>query len=155
MFDVETANIAWKRLENFEVHFRGPVGSIEGPSQVLDAMRVHLSVPRVPRYVFCCLECNKYGQFPSVGIFGPPWLIRFWAYPYFSLYYQPGWFLLKKKSLPSLAWPLPLLCISIYNIIYTVVCQHCTLYTENVNVHLLLSSWSQISPCIHKFWEQF
>ena len=39
-------------LENFEVHFRGPVGSIEGPSRVLDLMRVHLSVPRASFSLF-------------------------------------------------------------------------------------------------------
>ena len=39
-------------LVNHKVHFRGPVGSIEGPCLVLDLMRVHLCVPRVPWYVF-------------------------------------------------------------------------------------------------------
>ena len=34
--------------KKFEVHLRGPVGSIEGPRRVVDLMRVHLCVPRVP-----------------------------------------------------------------------------------------------------------
>ena len=79
MFDVETANTAWKRLENFEVHFRGPVGSIEGPSRVLDLMRVHLSVPRVPWYVFCCLEVHtiaNMANFLGGPIWPPPGLIK-------------------------------------------------------------------------------
>ena len=79
MFDVETAYTAWKRLENFEVHFRGPVGSIEGPSRVLDLMRVHLSVPRVPWYVFCCLEVHtiaNMANFLGGPIWPPPGLIK-------------------------------------------------------------------------------
>ena len=43
MYNIEIANTAWKRLENFEVHFRGPVGSIEGPSQVLDRVQKTLN----------------------------------------------------------------------------------------------------------------
>ena len=34
------------------VHFRGPVGSIEGPWLVLDPMEVRSCVPRVPWNVF-------------------------------------------------------------------------------------------------------
>ena len=48
MYNAEIANTAYKRLENFEVDFRGPVGSMEGPRRVLDLMRVYLCVPRVP-----------------------------------------------------------------------------------------------------------
>ena len=37
----------------------GPVGSIEGPWLVLDPMGVSSSIPRVPWYDFCCLECKN------------------------------------------------------------------------------------------------
>ena len=44
---VKCANgiLAWIFLENHEVHFRGPVGSIEGPRLVLDPMEVRSCVP--------------------------------------------------------------------------------------------------------------
>ena len=34
-------------------------GSIEGPRQVLDPMRVDLRLPRVPWFHFCCIECKN------------------------------------------------------------------------------------------------
>ena len=48
MYNAEIENTVLKRLENFEVYLRGPVGSMEGPRWVLDLMRVYLCVPRVP-----------------------------------------------------------------------------------------------------------
>ena len=59
VYDVEIANEACKWLDNFEVHFRGPVGSIEGPRLVLDPMEVRSCVPRVPWNVLYCLECKN------------------------------------------------------------------------------------------------
>ena len=48
MYNAEKANTALKRLGKFEVDFRDPVGSMEGPRWVLDLMRVYLCVPKVP-----------------------------------------------------------------------------------------------------------
>ena len=45
--------------KNHKVHFRGRVGSIEGPRMVLETMDVWSYVPRVPWNVLCCLECNN------------------------------------------------------------------------------------------------
>ena len=45
-----------KIFEYFEVHFRDPVGSMEGPRLVSDPMGVSSCVLRVPWYGFCCLE---------------------------------------------------------------------------------------------------
>ena len=46
-------------IMNHKVHFRGPVGSIEGPRLVLDPMVVRSCFLRVPRNVFCCLVCKN------------------------------------------------------------------------------------------------
>ena len=46
-------------LKNHKVHFKGRVGSIEGPRMVLDTMEVWSCVPRVPWNVFCCLVCKN------------------------------------------------------------------------------------------------
>ena len=40
--------LAWIFLENHEVHFRVPVGSIEGPGRLLDPIRITSRLPRVP-----------------------------------------------------------------------------------------------------------
>ena len=58
MYNVEMVYAPWNRLKNYEVHFRGLIGSIEGPRRILDLLGVHLYVHRVPWYVFCCLECK-------------------------------------------------------------------------------------------------
>ena len=59
MYNVEMVCTPLNRLENYEVHFRDLVGSIEGPRRVLDLLGVSCSVPRVPLYDFCCLECKN------------------------------------------------------------------------------------------------
>ena len=58
-------------------------GSIEGPRQVLDPMRVTLCLPRVPLSHFCCIECknivNKYfhlGQAIKSGKFGGTFALK-------------------------------------------------------------------------------
>ena len=48
MYNVEMVYAPCNRLKNYEVHLRGLVGSIEGPSQVLDLLWEHLYVLRVP-----------------------------------------------------------------------------------------------------------
>ena len=48
MYNVEMVYTPRNRLGNYEVHYRGLVGSIEGPRRVLDLLGVHLYVPRVP-----------------------------------------------------------------------------------------------------------
>ena len=48
MYNVEMVYTPRNRLENYDVHFRGLVGSIEGPTRVLDLLGVHLYVLRVP-----------------------------------------------------------------------------------------------------------
>ena len=55
MYNVEMVYTDRKRLKNFKVHFRGPVGSIKGPRLVLVPMDIIFSVLRVPWNVFCCL----------------------------------------------------------------------------------------------------
>ena len=52
-------NTARNFLKNYKVHFRVPVGSIEGPRLVLDLMEVWSCVPRVPWQVLCCLVCES------------------------------------------------------------------------------------------------
>ena len=46
-------------LKNHKVHFRGRVGSIEGPRMVLDTMEIWSCVPRVPWNFVCCLVCKN------------------------------------------------------------------------------------------------
>ena len=46
-------------FENHLVHFRVPVGSIEGPGRVLDPIRITSSVPRVPWYGLWSLKCRN------------------------------------------------------------------------------------------------
>ena len=72
MYNVEIINKALKRLANLEVHFRGSIGSIEEPRQVLDPMRVNLCVPRVPLYIFSCDEQLKEWFCHSLHPFGCP-----------------------------------------------------------------------------------
>ena len=48
--------LAWIFLENHEVHFRVPVGSIEGPGRILDPIRITSRLPRVPWYGLCSLK---------------------------------------------------------------------------------------------------
>ena len=48
LYNVKMVYSPYNRLANYEVHFRGLVGSIEGPRRVLDLVGVHLYVPRVP-----------------------------------------------------------------------------------------------------------
>ena len=48
MYNVEMVYTPRNRLENYEVHCRGLVGSIEGPRRVLDLLGAHIYVPRVP-----------------------------------------------------------------------------------------------------------
>ena len=79
MYNVEMVYAPWNRLENYEVHFWGLVGSIEGPSQTLDLLGVHLYVLRVHWYVFCCLECKitaNMANFPCGAYLPPPGLIK-------------------------------------------------------------------------------
>ena len=44
MYNVEMVYTPRNRLENYEVHYRGFVGSIEGPRQVLEAYFFRLGV---------------------------------------------------------------------------------------------------------------
>ena len=46
-------------LKNHKVHFRGPVGSIEGPWLVLDPIEVWSCVLRVTWNVVCCSICKN------------------------------------------------------------------------------------------------
>ena len=46
-------------LKNHKVQLRGYVRSIEGPRLALVPIGVSSSVPRVPWYDFCCLECKN------------------------------------------------------------------------------------------------
>ena len=48
--------LAWIFLENHEVHFRVPVGSIEGPGRILDPIRITSRLPRVPWYGLYALK---------------------------------------------------------------------------------------------------
>ena len=67
---------AWIFLENHEVHFRVPVGSIEGPGQILDPIRINSRLPRVPWYGFCSLTLLATGvqtnDKPRGGVFRTP-----------------------------------------------------------------------------------
>ena len=42
-----------------QVYCKAIAGSIGGPRQVLDPMRVDICVPRVPWSLFCCIECKN------------------------------------------------------------------------------------------------
>ena len=67
--------LAWIFLENHEVHFRVPVGSIEGPGRILDPIRITSRLPRVPWYGLCSLKGKNIAHtanFPLWGIFAPP-----------------------------------------------------------------------------------
>ena len=45
MYNVEMIYAPWNRLENYEVHYRGLVGSIEGPRLILDPLQAMSCVP--------------------------------------------------------------------------------------------------------------
>ena len=49
-----------RMLENHRVHFRGSLGSIEGPRLVLDPVGVSCFVSRVPRNAFLLLRMQRY-----------------------------------------------------------------------------------------------
>ena len=66
MYNAERANTALKKLENFDLYFMGPVGSMEGPS-------------RVPLNIFCCLKCKNIANIANFHwwpYLTPPGLIK-------------------------------------------------------------------------------
>ena len=79
MYNVQKVYKAWNFFENHLVHFRVPVGSIEGPGRVLDHMRITSSVPRVPWYDLWSLNCKNIvnmANFLLGAIWPPPGLIK-------------------------------------------------------------------------------
>ena len=72
----EFFTVCWtctKILEN-KVQLRVPVGSMEGPSRVLDHIRITFGVPRAPWYGFCPQEWLQYqrADFLLWAIWPPP-----------------------------------------------------------------------------------
>ena len=67
------------KIENHKVHFRVPVGFMEGPSRVLDHIRITSSVPRVPWYGCGSQEMTAVplGRFLIVGHLASP--LPFWG----------------------------------------------------------------------------
>ena len=53
------------RLENLKVHFSGPVGSIEGPRQVLDPFEVSSCCPRFPWIFFVAQGSHQKKKCPK------------------------------------------------------------------------------------------
>ena len=72
-------NKAWIFLENHEVYFRVPVGSIEGPGRILDPIRITSRLPRVPWYGLCSLKGKNIAHtanFPLRANLPPPRLFE-------------------------------------------------------------------------------
>ena len=76
--------LAWIFLENHEVHFRVPVGSIEGPGRILDHIRMTSRPPRVPWYGLCSLKGKNMAHtanFLQRAIWPAPLSLRILRFP--------------------------------------------------------------------------